>query len=460
MKNKFRQIPSVDSLLFNPQVKELISKYNRDLVVYAIREAQNELRNAILNENRSLHKSEIVQKIDRKVKLIAESSLKAVINATGIILHTNLGRAPLGNEIIENMAEVVNGYCNLEFDLGKGRRGKRNIHIRELLKFITGAEDAIVVNNNAAAVLLCLKTFAGGKEGIISRSELIEIGGSFRIPDIMKTSGVKMVEVGTTNKTKIKDFEAAITKDTKILFKAHKSNFVIRGFTEEVSLKELVALGKKYSLMVFYDIGSGLLQKTANIDLENEPDIKSALNTGIDLISFSCDKLLGGPQAGVIAGKRKFVRKLAKQPLMRTLRVGKLSLSALEITLRNYLKNDILIKNKLSKYLSRKKSDLEELANYFLENLNEAKIPAEIINHNAKVGGGTLPDFKIKSRAIKLRENEISKEINSEIIYKELLKADKPIVSILVKGDILFDVLTLEKSEIIQITKSLTHILK
>ena len=238
---------------------------------------------------------------------------------------------------------TLSNYSNLEFDLKIGRRGQRNSHISELMKFVTQAEDAVVVNNNAAAVMLILKTFAEGKEVIISRGELIEIGGSFRIPEIMKASGCKMIEVGATNRTKLSDYENAITKDTALIFKAHKSNYYIDGFTEEVELSELSDLAREHELLFVYDLGSGLLRKPEGLPLEDEPDVRSSIKAGCDIVSFSGDKLLGGPQAGIIAGKSDLIQKIAKDPMMRALRVGKMTIAALSAVMRFYMKDEDLL---------------------------------------------------------------------------------------------------------------------
>ena len=328
-----------------------------------------------------------------------------------------------------------------------GRRGQRNTHISELMKFVTQAEDAVVVNNNAAAVMLILKTFAEGKEVIISRGELIEIGGSFRIPEIMAASGCKMIEVGATNRTKLSDYEKAITKNTSMIFKAHKSNYYIDGFTEEVELTELSNLAKKHGLLFVYDLGSGLLRKPDGLPLENEPDVRSSLQAGCDLVSFSGDKLLGGPQAGIIAGKHEFIQRITKAPMMRALRVGKMTIAALSAVMRFYINDkDLLAKVPIFEMLNRKQNDLKELAKKLASEFNKYSIKTEIIKSKAQCGGGTLPQLKIDSLAVKIVHDNNRKY--AEKIHQKLLELEKPMLGILREGDLLFDVFTISEKDI------------
>ena len=453
-----KQIPGVDKLLNEPEVKKLSDKFGNELVVYSIRNVLEEVReNAFLNATVA-EKDEIILKIKTEINGITESSLKPVVNATGIILHTNLGRAPFGKEILREIESVLTGYSNLEFDLKSGKRGHRNNLLRNILRFVTGAESAAVVNNNAAAVMLCLKTFADGKEVIISRGELIEIGGSFRIPDIMKTSGAKMVEVGTTNRTKISDYENAITPETKIIFKAHKSNYYIGGFTEEVELAKLAKLAKKHNLLFIYDLGSGLLRKPKNISLEREPDVKTSLEAGADLVTFSGDKLLGGPQAGIIVGKKELISQLEKAPLMRVLRVGKMTFAALSAVISKYLNEDELFSRlPIFQMINRNQADLQKMAKSLNAEFSRYKIPAKIVKSPAYCGGGTLPHLKIDSFAVQLI-SEQTKNFAENLFYS-LLNLEKPILGILREGDLLFDVMTIFEDEIPYIAESVFKII-
>ncbi len=449
-------IPSIEKVLQHEKIIFLIQKFGRNAVVNTIRDYFDKLRreNITFNNDFDFFAKELLTILDEKFS----STLKKVINASGIILHTNLGRAPLGNYILSKIKNIAEGYSNLEFDLEKGKRGNRNSHIKKLIKSITGAEDAVVVNNNAAAVMLTLLTFAKDKEVIISRGELIEIGGSFRIPDIMKASGAKMIEVGTTNRTKLCDYEKAITSNTAIIFKAHKSNYFIGGFTEEVCIKDLAKLAKKHNLIMYYDLGSGLLKKPKNISDIEEPDVKFAIESGADVISFSGDKLLGGPQAGIIVGKNEFISKIEKNPMMRALRVGKLTLAGLSAVMQSYLNDDSLIKNiPIFNFLSRTQEELENLAIQLQNNLKKNDIESEIIDNEGQCGGGTLPHLRIKSKAIKLILN---KEIKASEIYRNLLLLKIPVLSILKKGEIIFDTLALSENDIPIIVNNLLTILK
>ncbi len=456
---KLRKLPSVDIILKEEQIIPLVKNYGQHLVTYVARNTIETARQNILNNKEDFNKKEIVESIVKMSKLIAKPSLKPVINATGIILHTNLGRAPLGQKVLDDIKNIVLGYSNLEFDLDTAYRGKRDSHLNELLKFITGAEAAIVVNNNAAAIILALNTLAKDKEVIISRGELIEIGGSFRIPEIMSTSGAKMVEVGTTNKTRLSDYETAINANTAMIFKAHKSNFEINGFTEETTIKELAKLANKKGIPFFYDIGSGLLRKPQNLSLENEPDVKQALADGSNIVSFSTDKLLGGPQAGIIVGDKNLIEKLKKSPMMRALRVGKLTIAALQSVIRNYFDNSSLIENTpLFSMLETKTEFLKEKAKKLKLKFERSGINAQIVESVAQCGGGTLPHLKLNSFAVKIisdKKSQRKRSIFAEKIHQSLLQTETPILGVLRKGEILFDVLTIDERDFDKLINSI-----
>jgi L-seryl-tRNA(Ser) seleniumtransferase len=448
----YKNLPSVDKLLSDPEIKPLITAFNRELVKYAIHKVLERCREEVKTSKKLPPGSSMIDDIRQEITMITGRSLRPVINATGIIIHTNIGRAPLGKDILLEVTEVLKGYNNLEFDLQKGRRGSRSAHITDLLKYLTGAEDVMVVNNNAAAIMLILRTMAKGKEVVISRGELIEIGGSFRLPDIMKASDCVMKEVGTTNKTGITDYEKAISPATAVLLKAHKSNYVIKGFTEETTLAELVMLGKKHRLPVVYDMGSGLLRKVPIECLKEEPDVKQTLSTGVDLVCFSGDKLLGGPQSGIIAGKKKWVSLLKGEPMHRALRVGKTTLAILESTCLHYLNTKQLIeKNPVFRMLSKTPEEIQGDAVILQKLLKRYGIESAVVDSKGQSGGGSLPGTEIESFAIMITpENKSKKDIScfAEKMYSGLLSHEFPVLGVIRKGHILFDVLTIPEEDL------------
>ena len=456
--SEYQKIPAVDKLLTNSSIKSLLEQYNQKLIVFCIQNVVENIREQIKEGGECPAEGWIIEKIQKEVKGIAQANLQRVINSTGIIIHTNLGGAPFGKQVLGNALKHIEKYNNLEFDLEKGTRGKRDSHVTNILKYLTGAEDVVVVNNNAAAVMLILRVFSKEKEVIVSRGELIEIGGAFRVPDIIKASDCKMVEVGTTNKTKLADYEEAITTETAILLKTHKSNYSIKGFTAEVDLKELSQLGQKNNIPVVFDIGSGLLKRINHKALEEEPDVKQALSSGVDILCFSGDKLLGGPQAGIIVGKKKFIEKIKKEPMMRALRVGKVTLTLLESAARNYLKEDLLFQNNVFfNILTQTDEELLSKAKYLQKALGTKNINSEIVDSLGQFGGGTLPDKELKSYAVKLTidENNQKRSKIAKRIYHQLLDLEKPVLSILKGANIYFDVLTLDTDEIDVIVENL-----
>lgn len=453
MQNEMRKIPGVDKLLVNAELKNKIDLFGTELVTFCVRQVITQIRTDVLNGGSVKFTVEIVDDVISLINNITKRSLLPMINCTGVILHTNLGRAPFSDNLISELSHTLSGYSNLEFNLNTGSRGQRNDHISEILRYVTKAEDAVVVNNNAAAVMLALKTCSAGAEAIISRGELVEVGGSFRIPDVMAASGAIMVEVGATNRTRLSDYENAITSNTKVILKVHKSNYHISGFTEEVGNAELVKLAKKHNLTVIYDMGSGLLRKPESIDFANEPDVYSALKDGVDIVTFSGDKLLGGPQAGIIAGKKKKVEKIQKDPMMRALRVGKMTYTALAFVIKSYLKESELKANiPLFMMLERSQTEINNLAVKFGSMLN-SEIDWEICHSSAQVGGGTLPHVRLDSKAIKIKNNKISKKI-----FDKLLEIDKPILAILREGNINFDMITVFEKDLEYITDQINEI--
>jgi L-seryl-tRNA(Ser) seleniumtransferase len=451
-KRKLQKIPAVDLLLKHSLIQPLKEAYTSEFITYSIRISLNNIRSQSKMGIAIPAVDEIAQQVLHFVTGVSDVSLKKVINATGIVLHTNLGRAPLGEKIFNEIQPIIVGYSNVEFDLNTGKRGKRTDHVFELLKFLTGAEGVVIVNNNAAAVSLVLRTLGEGKETIISRGELIEIGGTFRLPEIMAASGTKMIEVGTTNRTRLSDYKKAINKNTSLILKAHKSNYAIEGFTEEVKLKELSALAKRNKLITIYDIGSGLIINPDKPELEQEPIVKKSFSAGADVVTFSCDKLLGGPQAGIIASKKKMIDKISKNPLMRTYRVDKLTVALLSAVLNSYIKKEDRINLPIFKLLNRSKDELKFLADKLFRELKKLQIKAEVRESVAFCGGGSLPQVKLDSYSVVLIPSNTDKNF-SKNIYKKLLTAEKPVLSILRKGEIHFDVLTIFDEDIPPIAK-------
>ena len=442
-------LPGVDTLLRHAGVSPLIARHGRELAAWAVRAEIGVARDAAAEGAAAPDADALAARVARRITAIVAPSLKPVINATGVILHTNLGRAVLGETVLAEMAGIISGYSNIEFDTATGRRGDRNSHVSALFSFITGGQDALAVNNNAAGIVLVLSTLAKKREVIISRGELIEIGGKFRIPDIMAAAGCRMVEVGTTNRTRIGDYEKAITQKTAVIFKAHRSNFSVKGFTEEASLGQCAALAHRKGLPFVYDIGSGLIRRPKTLPLGNEPDVASALSQGADLVLFSGDKLLGGPQAGIVAGKRELVARLSKAPLMRALRVGKLTMAALSSACRSYLDEGALVKNNPTfAMLSRDREDIRRCAVVLQQALAARGVSVLVRDTEGQCGGGTLPELLVPSCAVVLEKKGPRQEDPTKRIFDVLCAADRPVVAALREGDLVFDMLAVREPEI------------
>lgn len=396
-----QNLPSVDEVLKDARIREIESKCARDLVVQAVRDELGILREEIMSTGRQRSRNEardwVAMGVIRRLVSLQSGSLRRVINATGVVLHTNLGRAPLSPQTAEYIARLAQGYTNLEMDLEEGKRGSRYQHLESMLLSLTGAEAALVVNNNAAAVLLVLNTLALDREVIVSRGQLVEIGGSFRIPEIMALSGAKLVEVGTTNKTYPSDFEKAVSEKTALLLAVHTSNYRIVGFTHEVALSELVDLGRRLNLPVVQDLGSGSLIDLSPWELKAEPTVHECLQNGVDLVTFSGDKLLGGPQAGIIAGKRYLIEAMKRNHLLRALRVDKMTIAGLEATLSSYINGCPQDKIPVLWMLTRDPAELKELADRLAQSISDElqnwSEPPEVkvAEINDKVGGGAYP---------------------------------------------------------------------
>jgi len=387
-----RQIPAVDELLNRQALRDLEARVGRRMVVDATRKVLQSLRGRIAQGSLAGVTVEMLEReIVAETEATTELSLRPVINASGVVLHTNLGRAPLAREAIEHLAEAAARYSNLEYDLERGERGKRDVHTDRLFTQLLGAERALVVNNNAAAVFLALNTLAEGCEVIVSRGELIEIGGSFRIPDVCAKSGAVLREVGTTNRTRMSDYAAAINERTRVLMRVHPSNFRILGFTERPGLEEFVKLAHHHHLIALEDLGSGCLVDISAYGVQDEPPAGESLKAGVDVVTFSGDKLLGGPQAGVLAGKREPLERIRKNPLFRALRVDKLTIAALEATVALYLRGQTQAIPAL-RMMQLTKDDLVPRAERLAERVRGcAEFEAQVQDGNSVIGGGSTP---------------------------------------------------------------------
>ncbi|MDV9762643.1 L-seryl-tRNA(Sec) selenium transferase [Clostridioides difficile] len=445
-------LPSVDEVLSDNRIVEIINEYPRSLVLESVREVIDLKRQFILRLKEDASNSvtiefgEIIESAIERVKLNYSLSLKKVINATGTVIHTNLGRSLLSEDIKDELWYSASRYSNLEYDLDNGERGSRYSHLTSTIKRLTGAEDVLVVNNNAAAVLLVLSTMAKGGEAIVSRGELVEVGGSFRIPSIMALSGAELVEVGSTNKTHLKDYKDAITEDTNVLMKVHTSNYRIMGFTESVSIEELVNLGKKYKLPVIEDLGSGVFIDLSKYGLSYEPTVLDSIRQGADVVTFSGDKMLGGPQAGIIVGKKEYIEKMKKNQLTRALRVDKLTICALEATLRMYLDETKAIENiPTLKMLTYKIEELEVKANKLFEKITALNLNASINIEDgfSQVGGGSMPLETISTKVIAITPEHM----NVSSLEKKLRLSEAHIIARVYDNKYVLDVRTIFDDE-------------
>ena len=458
-KELLKHLPKIDEILMILEKQGFFAGTAKEFVKEACRTVVGELREHVLCKTENLKEwrmpfaEQVAGRVRERIESLHQYRLRRVINATGIILHTNLGRSPLCPEAVARIIEVSQGYSNLEFDLQKGQRGLRYDHVQGILCTLTGAEDALVVNNNAAAVLLVLNTLAAGKEAIVSRGELIEIGGEFRIPEVMEKSGVQLKEVGATNRTHLKDYEKAISEKTGLILKVHTSNYKIVGFTEEIALPALVALGKKHGVPVMDDLGSGCLIELDRHGLDREPTVHDALQTGVDVITFSGDKLLGGPQAGIILGKREFLRKIKNNPLNRALRIDKLTLAALEATLIQYLNPEKALSGiRTLRSLTAPVNDMARMARRLLNGLQRLDLAGftfRLQKGASLAGGGSLPTQEIPTVLISVR----SATLSANKLEERLRSLDVPIIARIVDNEVLLDIRTIDEEEFALIKK-------
>lgn len=447
-KNLLRSLPSVSALLETQEVADWLQGMPRSLVVAAVQTAIDDARQRIIDGEvaEEFSTEEILTVAEEELTRRALPSLQAVVNATGIVLHTGLGRAPLSEAAIEAIVEGASGYCNLEYDLETGERGKRSSHVVELLCELTGAEAATVVNNNAAATYLILRALAEGKDVVVSRGQLIEIGGSFRLPDIFSASGARLREVGTTNRTRIGDYDKAINDETAILMRVHPSNFRVVGFTEEVSISELADLAHQRELIALDDLGSGVLVDAKAHGLADEPTVADSINDGADIICFSGDKLLGGPQCGIIVGREELVAQIESHPLMRTYRVDKMTLLALEATLRQYRDGEEAVETiPTLSMLRRSTEQLGLAASALAEKLRKTVSGEEffVCSDVGFAGGGAMPEHELETVVVQWRPKESS--VSSAAAA--LREAEVPIVARVRNEAICFDLRTLREDD-------------
>ncbi len=464
-----KKLPSVDHILIKANKDRRFYEIPKTVVVAAIRAAVEDLRTIILDSNQdiqeknlldSLTDKKIMGNVKQRVDAAMTPNLLTVVNGTGVVVHTNLGRSLVADVALEHLFEISQHYSNLEFDIGTGKRGSRYSCIEDILCEISGAQSAMVVNNNAAAVLLCLDTIAKDRGVVVSRGELVEIGGSFRIPDVMAKSGGILKEVGATNRTHLHDYENAIENNTGLLLKVHTSNYSVVGFTARVLLKELVALGEKYHLPVMEDLGSGTFIDFSKYGMVKEPTVQESIATGVDVVTFSGDKLLGGPQAGIILGKKSILDKIKKNPLTRALRIDKMTLAALEITMRLYRDEQKAVKsiptlcmlttpfNIIEKRAQKLKRSLKKLDNPSLN--------VELLNLSSRAGGGSLPLMDLPSKCIGIKIAGIS----ANLIERSMRNNSPPVIGRIEEDVFIMDLRTIPDDQLSVIKDALQAILE
>lgn len=440
-KNPYRDLPSVDRVLSDARLRALSAEYSGDAIVALVREELDAARLAVGRGDETPALEAIVEAVDRRARSALAPSLRPVINATGVIIHTNLGRAPLSDETIAAMAQAARGYSNLEYDLAAGERGARHQHLEEQLRRLTGAEAALVVNNNAAAVLLALSALAHHREVIISRGQLVEIGGGFRIPDVMAQSGAFLMEVGTTNRTYLRDYEEAITEDTAAIMRVHASNFKVVGFTASVPVHELARLAHAHKLWMIDDLGSGCLLDTTQFGLAPEPTPQESLSAGADLTLCSGDKLFGGPQAGIILGRREPIERLRKHPLARALRLDKVGIAGLAATINHYLKGEALEKVPVWQMIAMPVATIARRARRWAR---AAGAGASVVESRSMVGGGSLPEEGLPTKAVAIGTTGGAA---AEALARRLREHDPPVIGRIERDAVLLDPRTVHPRE-------------
>lgn len=447
-KHKLQHLPSVDKLLQSDSARQLISLYGREAVLQELRTVIDEARQNLLNDvDVNIDDLAIIGTAQHQLETAFMPTLRPVLNATGVIIHTNLGRALLSKEAQQAVQEVASHYSNLEFTLETGKRGSRYLHAEELLKELTGAEAALVVNNNAAALVLALSSLAQGKSVIISRSQLVEIGGGFRVPDIMAQSGAKLVEIGTSNRTRLSDYENAIDDETAMLLRVHSSNFRIIGFVEETELEAMSGLAHQHDLICADDLGSGAMLDTEKYGLAHEPMVQESIKAGADLVMFSGDKLLGGSQAGIMVGRAEIIARLKRHPLARAMRADKLCYAALSATLDHYRRDEVTEKIPVWQMISAPIEQLQARVESWIEHIGTG----EVIPGESAVGGGSLPGTTLPTILLALKPD------SAETFAADLRAARLPVVARIMDNQVLFDPRTIlpEQDELfVQVLKS------
>jgi len=460
-----KMLPGIDHLLEAAKTAPALQTAPKSVLLRCGRKTVEELRSAVIEDAPGLSEETfseafILERFSQKVRQETAPNLRRTINGAGVVIHTNLGRSLLAAEAVENVARISNRYSNLEFDLSRGKRGSRYDAVEEVLCEITGAEAGIAVNNNAGAVLLCLNTLAEGREVIVSRGELVEIGGSFRIPDVMSRSGAVLREVGATNRTHLRDYEAAVNEATGLLLKVHQSNYSIVGFTSSVSVLELAELGRRRGLPVMEDLGSGTLIDFSRYGMIKEPTVMDSVSAGPDLVTFSGDKLLGGPQAGLIVGKKEVLDAVKKNPLTRALRIDKMTLAALESTLRLYRDPERAVREiPTLRMLTMPEVEIERRAEHckgLLERIGDGRLSIQILNRASRVGGGALPLQELPSRCLGLGIEGTS----ANTIEQRMRNSDPPVIGRIEDDRFLLDFRTIQDDELPLLAEAVGRLLE
>lgn len=449
IQQKLSQLPQVNECLNSPRGQGWLKTYFRKIVIRSIREVIEARRRQVLDgADPDLSLDALAHDIEETIKAYSAYKLKPLINASGVVIHTNLGRSILSESAVENVVKTAVSYSNLEYELSKGKRGKRYSHIKDIIRELTGAEDAIVVNNNAAAVLICLDTFARGKEVIVSRGELVEIGGSFRVPEVMKSSGAILREVGTTNKTHLHDYADAVCGNTGLLLKVHQSNYKVIGFTEEVPIQSLVKVGKEFNIPIVDDLGSGSMMSLEKFGIHDEPTVQEVIKQGADLVTFSGDKLLGGPQSGIIVGKERLIQQIQKNPMLRAMRIDKMTFAALEATFMQYLDEEKALKNiPTLRMLTQSEETIKKRAKRILNSLKKSvagHAVLELLPDQSRAGGGSLPEADFPTFVVSVKPLNMS--VNA--LEKRLRLGAPPVVARIKEDVLIMDARTVQDKEV------------